>query len=85
MIDFNFKEEESDPSVPGNFYVSVIDDQKWTLVYGPFKTHREALENVTKAKDKAYQLDPKSFWYAWGTVKMKLSYDKPGILNKYLD
>ena len=84
-MNFDFKESESNPEIPGNFYISIIDGDKWKPVYGPFKTHPEALENVKKAKDKANELDPKSFWYAFGTVKMKLEYDKPGILNQYLD
>lgn len=83
----NFQDVESNPEVPGNFYVSVIKDESknWYPAYGPFKTHQEALESVKKAKDMAYDLDSKTFWYSWGTVKTDLSYNKPGILNVYLD
>jgi hypothetical protein len=78
-----FKESESNPEIPGNFYVSVINGERWTPVYGPFKTHSEALENVNKAKTKGNEVDPKSVFYAWGTIKMTESYSKPGILNQY--
>ena len=82
-MNYNFKDSESDPSIPGNFYVSIIDGPKWMPVYGPFKTHQEALENLPKAKAKGNEVDPKSFWYEWGTIKMSQEYSKPGILNQY--
>ena len=63
-----------------NFYVSVIDGTRYNLLRGPFKTHQEALEAVDETRRMANELDPKSWFYAFGTVGVG-DWDKPGILN----
>ena len=65
------------------FYVSVVDGPKFALVAGPFRTHPEALSMVDPAIEVGREVDPKSHFYAWGTVKMKNGHRK-GILNAQL-
>lgn len=57
-------------SAPG-FYVSVIDGTRSALVAGPFDTHAEALARVQPERDRWYDIDPKSHWYAWGTARVR--------------
>lgn len=73
------------PLIDKNFYVSVVDGSRYRLLRGPFKTHTEALERVEETRRLATELDPKSWFYAFGTVGVK-DWDKPGILNeRFLD
>ena len=65
------------------FYVSIVDGRRFNVVAGPFQTHQEALDTVDKAIEAGYKVDPKSWFYSWGTVKMKNGYQE-GILNKQL-
>lgn len=70
---------------PGNYYVSIKDGQKFGLLAGPFKKHAEALAMVDKAKAMALELNPaQAVWAAYGTVRMKDGYTKPGVLNEKL-
>ncbi|KKM99239.1 hypothetical protein LCGC14_1149780 [marine sediment metagenome] len=66
------------------FYVSVVDGNRYALLAGPFKTHKESLDMVDKVKDKGQELDRKGVFYAFGTVKMENGY-REGSLNKYFD
>ncbi|MBW2569699.1 MAG: hypothetical protein JRE47_10115 [Deltaproteobacteria bacterium] len=66
------------------FYVSVKDGNQFNIVAGPFKTHKQALDLVEPAIKAGRILDPKSHFYAWGTVKMKNGHQE-GILNKALN
>jgi len=69
---------------PGNYYVSVKDGQRVGLLAGPFKTHAEALAMADRAKAKANEVNPWSAFMAFGTLRMKDDYDKPGVLNALL-
>jgi hypothetical protein len=55
---------------PG-YYVSVIDGARSRLVAGPFSTHEEALAQVDPQRNHWYELDPKSWFYAWGTARVR--------------
>ena len=65
------------------FYVSIVDGSRFAVVAGPFRTHPEALSMVDPAIKAGRDADPKSHFYAWGTVKMKNG-RKEGKLNKQL-
>lgn len=67
-----------------NYYVSVVDGPRQSLLAGPYKTHAEALSAVEPVRNIAYDVDPKSWFYAFGTIAMKEGYTKPGILNDKL-
>lgn len=54
---------------PG-FYVSVVDGDRKALVAGPFATHEEALAQVDAERTKWNDLDPRAWFYAWGTAKV---------------
>lgn len=68
---------------PGNYYVSVADGPKFNTLLGPFKTHKKALAMVEPVRQKAEDLNPRAFFYAFGTVKMADDFTKPGLLNPY--
>ncbi len=65
------------------FYVSIVDGKRFTTVAGPFRTHPEALSMVDPAIEIGRELDPKSHFYAWGTVKMENGH-REGRLNTQL-
>ena len=71
---------------PGtNYYVSTIDGSRYALLAGPFETHVEACGWVDRARDEACRVDPRAWFYAFGTTAMKPEYRRPGILNDRLD
>lgn len=65
------------------YYVSIIDGPKFNVVAGPFRTHEKALEMVEPARKVGNEVDMKSHFYGWGTVKMKNGH-KEGVLNEHL-
>lgn len=70
---------------PGtNYYTSAIDGSRYALLAGPFETHPEACDWVDRARDEACRVDPRAWFYAFGTTAMKPTYRKPGILNDRL-
>ena len=75
-------EQTPDPE-PGNYYVSVLDGKRLGLLLGPFTQHVDALANVDRARVKACECDPGAHWYAFGTVRTKDGYNKPGVLNAF--
>ena len=62
------------------YYVSVVDGTKFGLLLGPFNTHKEAKRRVEAVREKAYALDERSWFYAFGTCGLK-DHDDPGKLN----
>lgn len=69
---------------PGNYYVSVRrDDGDFRLLVGPFPNdHASALAVVDRATKVATDLDPRAWWYSYGTALMAPEHDEPGILQK---
>lgn len=64
------------------YYVSCVNDvNQLALLLGSYETHQEALDNVRRATDMAYKVDPRAPWYAYGTVKMANGH-REGKLNK---
>jgi uncharacterized protein YbjT (DUF2867 family) len=80
---------ELDPR-PGHYYASVLDPEKpgrYGLLAGPFKTHQEAKDILPKAKDKAYEVNTWSAFYAFGTCRLPEDIKDPpkGVLNDLLE
>lgn len=54
---------------PGQrYYVSATNNGRYVLLLGPYDTHQEALENVARGTQLAYDADPRAPWYAYGTL-----------------
>ena len=54
-----------------HFYVSVVDGNRKGFLLGPYATHREALDNVTRGTRLALNSgDFKAPWYGYGTASM---------------
>lgn len=69
---------------PGAYYVSARDAKRYALLLGPFDNHADALAQVDAAKRKAYELDPRASFYAFGTLRLADDVNHPsGSLNKY--
>ena len=70
-------------SKPGFYYVSVVRDSgDYRLLRGPFvNDHAGALAAVDAARFRAYDLDPRAQWYAYGTARLDTDAG-PGILDK---
>lgn len=62
---------------PGHYYVSVRDGRRWSLLYGPFARHADALAAVVMVEQAAYKVDARSWWYAFGTARLAPE-DGPG-------
>ena len=74
---------------PGAYYVTVIrEDGEWRPLVGPFlNDHAKALSMVEPARSKAQELDPRAWWYGFGTVRLDVSPEAApqGILNRYFE
>jgi hypothetical protein len=68
---------------PGFYYVSVVrDGGDYRLLRGPFENdHVSALAAVDASREEAIALDPRAFWYAYGTVRTDVDCG-PGILDR---
>jgi len=64
---------------PGNYYVSVVDGSRSSLLLGPFSKHMEALLKVEAVRKLANELEPKSHFYGFGTAKSDSN--RAGLLN----
>lgn len=62
------------------FYVTAIDAQRVAYLAGPFLTHEEALTQVERCRDMAYELDQTSHFWWFGTAKRENG-DKQGIFT----
>ena len=70
---------------PGtNYYVSTVDGSRFALLAGPFVAHAEACKWVDRARDEACRVDPRAWFYSFGTTAMRPEYSKPGKLNERL-
>jgi len=52
------------------------------LLLGPFASHAIALGFVDAARAAAERVDPRTFWYAYGTMAISGSFRRPGKLNE---
>lgn len=68
-----------------DYYVSIIRDTRKGLLAGPFPTHTEALAMVDRARDAAYEVDPRSWFDLFGTCSLPRSpTNHKGVLNDRL-
>lgn len=65
-----------------NFYVSAHDAGRTTLLAGPYPTHAQAVARVREVRELAYEREPRSHHYSFGTVAKPASYTKPGLFGK---
>lgn len=63
--------EQIPDAAPGPYFVSAIDHDKIYLMAGPYETHAEALANVDKALQVAFEHDGRAWFMAWGTVRIE--------------
>ena len=69
---------------PGSYYISATDAGRFFLVAGPYPTHREALDDVDRAKTiTEFSTSGRSFFWSWGTTRMADDYTTPGVLNRH--
>lgn len=68
---------------PGYYYVTVVRGSgDYRLLKGPFvNDHAGALAAVDAARFRAYDLDPRAGWYAYGTARLPID-GGPGILDR---
>jgi hypothetical protein len=67
------------------YYVAVVDGGKLDLLAGPYRTRREALEQVDRVREAAVACgDPAAWLHAYGIVTLNDGH-RPGLLNKYLE
>jgi len=73
------------------FYVSVRDRiandgsrDRYAIALGPFRTHAEALDQVEAVRTKAEEVDPRAWFYGYGTCKLADG-SRLGILNKVMN
>lgn len=68
---------------PGFYYVSVRrPNGDYRLLRGPFvNDHAAALAAVDPARYRAYDLDPRAAWYAYGTARTEQDMG-PGLLDE---
>lgn len=79
------------------FYVSVQDAGRTALVLGPFQQEADCRawayrdpadggdpDKCDRLRKEADKRDPRSWFYAWGMVKMANGH-REGVLNNYVD
>lgn len=76
--------ETPDPR-PGDYFVSVVDGRRRALLAGPYPTHADALGAVPEVREIAKRLDPRAFYYAFGTARLPEGSGKVGRLNDLLN
>lgn len=68
-----------------DYYVSLRRGSRTALLAGPFETHTEALEMVTRAVAEANRVDARSHFDPYGTCSLPRAANNPvGKLNASL-
>lgn len=70
-------------TAPGPYYVSVADAGRASFLSGPYATHQEALDAVEICRTLAIRHNPWAHFYAFGTVRVKVDYNTPGLLQSW--
>ena len=81
----SFYENQPIDNRQGNYYVSIVDSGRSSLLAGPYPTHLGALLRVDAVRKLAHKLDQKSWFYGFGTVRVDTQHSKPGRLNDLLE
>lgn len=58
------------PGTGAQFFVSVVDGERFGLLLGPYASHAEALGQVRRGRELADRADPRSHWYGFGTARL---------------
>jgi hypothetical protein len=70
---------------PGDYFVSVHGQgQKPRLALGPFKTHKEAINQVEAVRQYMLKADPQGHFYGYGTARQEEGSGNNGLLNNRL-
>ena len=51
------------------YYVTVVNADRQGFLLGPYITHKEARENVTRGRDLACEVDAYARFYLFGTAR----------------
>ena len=73
---------------PGLYYVSWVDGSTWGVLLGPFvDDHQKALDLVDAVHDRANELDRRSWFKGFGTLRLDSDIPNPpvGKLNLKLE
>jgi hypothetical protein len=68
-------------SVGKDFYVTVIDGPRAGFLLGPFKTHKEALDNVERGRRLANKVNDRACWYGYGTASAPHGAEIPTVFK----
>jgi hypothetical protein len=60
---------EQPDTKPGNYYVSVVDGDRYALLLGPFSEHATALDAAPQVAEWAQERDGRAHFYAFGTCR----------------
>ena len=67
---------------PGDYFVSVIDADRFAFALGPYPTHAEALANVERGRKIVAEKYPvKAHWYSYGTSRMDAGSGQVGVFG----
>lgn len=75
-------EQQPDPR-PGDYFVSAIDGDRYSLISGPYvNDHAAALADVASVRRLANDHDPRACFWAWGTCRMEPNSGRIGTAQK---
>lgn len=66
------------------YYVTMIRGERVARLAGPFERHEDALALVERARNAAYEVDPRSHFDLFGTAGVESDTHRPGVLNEKL-
>ena len=70
---------------PDSYDCPIYDMGRFGLLVGPLPTHTNALRLAPAVRDLVHTHSAWSWFYSFGTVRMKESYREPGKLDRYFD
>lgn len=70
---------------PRDYFVTIRRGQRHGFLLGPYATHTEALEQVDRGRRLAVEIDPKTWWDAFGTGSLPAGSGVVGKLNNMLE
>lgn len=70
-------------SRPGDYFVSVVDGDRYGLLSGPYTTHQAALADVEACKQLAIEIDCRLHFAGFGTCRMESGSGYIGTLQRH--
>ena len=49
----------------------MVDGKRYGFLLGPYPTHQEAIDNVSRGRELANEVDPRAAFYGFGTASTK--------------